>query len=180
MAPHVKRSSEVAFVAVFLPRERPGRSPASWCRQAAGRGNCRSCAFKWSKSTGLATKSKAPSSRARCLRSSPAMIVTASPTWRLHAETRSPALVPAFRVLPERRTHAGGCCRGADRRGPVISPMKLRTPLFRTPCRRLRSHCLRADLAFRGMRRPFKPADKRLSLEPKPVSRKSNSSSSLQ
>jgi hypothetical protein len=32
----------------------------------------------------------------------------------------------------KRRTRAGGFCRGAHRRGPVICPMKLRTPLKRS------------------------------------------------
>src|SRR5262252_4559260 len=47
----------------------------------------------------------------------PAMIVTASPTWHLHVESHSPALAPAFHVLPVSSapslryltTRGGGC-----------------------------------------------------------------------
>jgi hypothetical protein len=45
------------------------------------------------------------------------------------SEHRGLALVVGICRRAKRRTRVGGCCQGADRRGPLISPMKLRTPL---------------------------------------------------
>src|SRR5262249_53865006 len=54
----------------------------------------------------------------------PAMIVTPEPSWRLHAETRSPALARAFRVLP---VSSAPCPRYLTARGgggPKYRPTK--------------------------------------------------------
>jgi hypothetical protein len=55
-------------------------------------------------------------------------LVSLSARARL-SELRGLAFVVGICRRAKRRTRAGGCCRGADRPGPVISPLKLRTPL---------------------------------------------------
>jgi hypothetical protein len=80
-----------------------------------------------------AANSRAVASRSTLFR---ATIATSAPS-RANSRYRENAIERASRVsvcrwhLPARKAtnSRGGCCRGADRQGPVISPMKLRTPL---------------------------------------------------
>jgi len=64
------RCGPCSYTILSFARGKSGHSRRTEGYQWAAPGNCRSCAFKWSKSTGLVRKTKGPSSQAWRLRSS--------------------------------------------------------------------------------------------------------------